>query len=228
MSRRTACLATATDDDDSALRRNFWRKRGASPRSIPFAEDLLAAYYCAFDRNTPMQVQAALLGALAYFVLPFDAIPDMLPVLGFTDDAAVLAAAIKLVGDHIKPGASRRGARHAGAIARSVVKAAGSTLPITLRAAMSFSACAALRSADRPRAHARQFALARTSAASWPCWRDGRAGSRSVHEPQNTPRTSQPFSSTRLSGSFGISPAAKPTTRKRPVPGDASAAPASA
>jgi len=41
-------------------------------------------------RQTPRHVQATLLGAIAYFILPFDFIPDMLPVLGFTDDAAVL------------------------------------------------------------------------------------------------------------------------------------------
>ncbi len=70
---------------------------------IPFAEDLLAAYYCAFDRTTPLQVKAILVAAIAYFVLPFDAIPDMLPVIGFTDDAAVLVTAIKLVGSHMKP-----------------------------------------------------------------------------------------------------------------------------
>ena len=44
---------------------------------LPFAEDLLAAWYCAFDRETPTEVRAALIGALAYFVLPFDAMPDV-------------------------------------------------------------------------------------------------------------------------------------------------------
>jgi len=72
---------------------------------------LLAAYYCAFDRETPRHVQAALLGALAYFVLPFDFVPDMLPVLGFTDDAAVLATAIRMVASHITP--EHRAAAHA-------------------------------------------------------------------------------------------------------------------
>ena len=67
------------------------RKLRRFAAALPFAEDLLAAYYCAFDRDTPRHVQAALVGALAYFVLPFDVIPDMMPVLGFTDDAAVLA-----------------------------------------------------------------------------------------------------------------------------------------
>jgi uncharacterized membrane protein YkvA (DUF1232 family) len=62
---------------------------------------LIAAHYCAFDRQTPLQVKAVLLGALAYFVLPKDVIPDYLPVIGYTDDAAVLAAAVKLVASHI-------------------------------------------------------------------------------------------------------------------------------
>jgi uncharacterized membrane protein YkvA (DUF1232 family) len=89
--------------DESGLRRKFWKKlRGLAAR-LPFAEDLLAAHYCAFDRQTPVHVKAALVGALAYFVLPTDFIPDVLPVIGYTDDAAVLAAAIKLVSSHITP-----------------------------------------------------------------------------------------------------------------------------
>ena len=91
------------DDDEGALHRNFWRKLGRVLAQVPFAEDLLAAYYCAFDRTTPAHVKAPLVAAIAYFVLPMDAIPDFLPVLGFTDDAAVLAAALKLVSDHITP-----------------------------------------------------------------------------------------------------------------------------
>jgi uncharacterized membrane protein YkvA (DUF1232 family) len=90
-------------DDEKAFRHRFWRKTRRVAASIPFAEDLLAAYYCAFDRDTPLPVKTSLIGALAYFVLPFDAIPDVLPVLGFTDDAAVLATAIKLVASHIRP-----------------------------------------------------------------------------------------------------------------------------
>ena len=48
-------------------------------------------------------MNATLVAAIAYFVLPFDAIPDMLPVIGFTDDAAVLATAIRLVASHMRP-----------------------------------------------------------------------------------------------------------------------------
>jgi uncharacterized membrane protein YkvA (DUF1232 family) len=89
--------------EQAYVRRGFWSKLRRLAARLPFAEDLLAAYYCAFDRDTPRHVQATLVGALAYFVLPFDIIPDMLPVLGFTDDAAVLATAIKLVASHIRP-----------------------------------------------------------------------------------------------------------------------------
>jgi uncharacterized membrane protein YkvA (DUF1232 family) len=89
--------------DEETVRRGFWRKVRRIGARLPFAEDLLAAYYCAFDRDTPFQVKAALIGALAYFVLPFDAVPDFLPVLGFADDAAILATALRLVASHMRP-----------------------------------------------------------------------------------------------------------------------------
>ncbi len=85
------------------VRKRFWAAFKRVAAKLPFAEDLLAAYYCAFDRVTPRHVQATLLGALAYFILPFDVVPDMLPLLGFTDDAAVLAAAIRALSSHIRP-----------------------------------------------------------------------------------------------------------------------------
>jgi uncharacterized membrane protein YkvA (DUF1232 family) len=47
-------------------------------------------------------VRATLLGALAYFVLPFDIAPDFLPLVGFGDDAAVLMGALKLLSGHVK------------------------------------------------------------------------------------------------------------------------------
>jgi uncharacterized membrane protein YkvA (DUF1232 family) len=110
MIRRTFGTHGIDIEDDDALtreksqvRREFWPKFRRFAARLPFAEDLVAAYFCAFDRNTPRRVQIALIGALAYFVLPFDFIPDMLPFIGFTDDAAVLATVIRLVAVHITP-----------------------------------------------------------------------------------------------------------------------------
>ena len=69
---------------------------------IPFAGDLAAAYYCALDPQTPRKIKLTLFAALGYFVMPVDAIPDVITGLGFTDDAAVLATAIGIVGTHIQ------------------------------------------------------------------------------------------------------------------------------
>src|SRR4030081_1900478 len=89
--------------DRESVRRRFWTKLKRAAANLPLAEDLLAAYYCAFANHRPRPCQAARLGAIAYFILPFDFIPDMLPVLGFSDDAAVLATAIRMVATHITP-----------------------------------------------------------------------------------------------------------------------------
>ena len=89
--------------DEQTVRERFWPKFRRFAASLPFAEDLLTAYYCAFDRDTPLHVKTALMAALAYFVLPFDAVPDILLVMGLTDDAAALLAALRLVTAHIRP-----------------------------------------------------------------------------------------------------------------------------
>lgn len=85
------------------VRSKFWSTLRRAVRQIPFAEELVAAYYCALDSSTPTRVRATLLAALVYFVLPFDAVPDVLAGIGFTDDATVLLAAIAMVRAHITP-----------------------------------------------------------------------------------------------------------------------------
>jgi uncharacterized membrane protein YkvA (DUF1232 family) len=84
-------------------RLEFWRNVQRLAANLPFAEDLLTVHYCAFDRQTPFYVKAAMLGAFAYFLMPDDLIPDSIPIIGYADDAAVLGAAMKLFSSHIKP-----------------------------------------------------------------------------------------------------------------------------
>ncbi len=79
----------------------FWEKFKRFGARLPFAEDLLAAYYCLSDSATPYRVRAILAGALLYFIMPIDAVPDVVPLLGFADDAAMLAAAIAQVSGSI-------------------------------------------------------------------------------------------------------------------------------
>jgi uncharacterized membrane protein YkvA (DUF1232 family) len=94
------------------VRARFWWKVRAALGRVPFMEDLVAAYYCATDTATPLRVKAVLTAAIAYFIMPIDAIPDVLAGLGFSDDASVLAAAIAMVGSHITP-AHRTAAKRA-------------------------------------------------------------------------------------------------------------------
>ncbi|MBB3973875.1 YkvA family protein [Hansschlegelia beijingensis] len=93
--------ADSASSDEARVKRDFWPTVKRVARSIPFAEDAVAAYYCAFDRETPTHVRATLIGALAYFVLPLDALPDFVPLMGFADDASVLAATLALVRTHL-------------------------------------------------------------------------------------------------------------------------------
>ncbi len=89
--------------DEARVRSGFWAKARKTFGRLPFSEDAVAAFYCASDSKTPLAVRAALFGALAYFVLPIDFIPDMSPGLGYTDDAAVIMGAIKAVQMYITP-----------------------------------------------------------------------------------------------------------------------------
>jgi uncharacterized membrane protein YkvA (DUF1232 family) len=91
------------EHDQRVVEASFWKKVRRFASKLPFLDELLAAYYCAIDPATPLQVKAILFGALAYFVMPIDLIPDFIAWFGFTDDAAVLYAAIRSVSGSIKP-----------------------------------------------------------------------------------------------------------------------------
>ncbi len=97
------------------VRHDFWSKLKRFAGRVPFIEDVVAAYYCALDPATPVRVRGMLLAALAYFILPFDLIPDMIAGLGFADDAALLTAVFALVSAHITP-------THRAAAARALDK----------------------------------------------------------------------------------------------------------
>ena len=87
--------------NETTVTRDFWPKLKKSLANIPFAEEVVASYYCAFDPATPLKVKGILLAALAYFIMPFDVIPDFILGLGFTDDMAVLYTAISMIRSHM-------------------------------------------------------------------------------------------------------------------------------
>jgi uncharacterized membrane protein YkvA (DUF1232 family) len=87
--------------DERIVQEGFWTKARRTLGRVPFTEDAVAAFHCATDSATPAPVRATLWGALAYFVMPIDAIPDLIAGLGYTDDAAVLIAAYTAAKTHI-------------------------------------------------------------------------------------------------------------------------------
>jgi uncharacterized membrane protein YkvA (DUF1232 family) len=98
-----AALTGRVAGSEQSWRRKFWRKLKREAASLPLAEQLLTAYYCAFDRQTPLYVKGILVGAIVYFVVPDRFIPKYISLIGLADDAAVLAAAFKAVSSHIRP-----------------------------------------------------------------------------------------------------------------------------
>ena len=103
--RRTALgreiSLSAFAERERKVRRDVWAKLRRFAGQVPFVEDVVAGYYCALDPATPMRVRGMLLAAIAYFILPFDFMPDIVVGLGFADDAALVTAVLALVSAHI-------------------------------------------------------------------------------------------------------------------------------
>lgn len=87
--------------NEKTVRQGFWHKLQRNLARIPKADEVVAAYYAAFDSKTPFRTKAMLMAALAYFIMPIDVIPDFLLGLGFTDDMTVLLTAFGLIRSHI-------------------------------------------------------------------------------------------------------------------------------
>jgi uncharacterized membrane protein YkvA (DUF1232 family) len=89
--------------NEQRVARGFWPKMRKVAARVPFASEALAVWYCARDDETPAAAKGMMFAALAYFVLPTDAIPDFIAGIGYTDDAAVFLAVLSIVGKHLKP-----------------------------------------------------------------------------------------------------------------------------
>ncbi|MDR0749755.1 MAG: DUF1232 domain-containing protein [Tannerellaceae bacterium] len=60
-------------------------------------------YYTLLDDAFPYKEKVIVIGALGYFIFPFDFIPDMIAILGYTDDLLALVFALRKVYVHITP-----------------------------------------------------------------------------------------------------------------------------
>ena len=97
--------------------RSFWKKLAIFGRAAghEVIEKALWLYYAAERPDTPRWAKATVYGALAYFVLPVDAVADFLPVAGYTDDLTVLLLALSTIGGYVDTQAKEKAA---GAMAR--------------------------------------------------------------------------------------------------------------
>lgn len=82
----------------------FWGKikNYAKQAGKSVLEPALKMYFALNDKDTPLWAKTTIVGALGYFISPIDAIPDLLPVVGYTDDVGVLVAALAVVSAYIK------------------------------------------------------------------------------------------------------------------------------
>lgn len=92
-----------SNDYDNFDHDGFWAKVRRLAGSLPMVRDVAAAYFAMVDDDTPVWAKVVLAGALAYFVLPVDAIPDVLFPVGYTDDAGVVAGAIAAASTYVLP-----------------------------------------------------------------------------------------------------------------------------
>lgn len=69
---------------------------------------VLLLYYVLIDENTTLKDKSVILGALGYFILPLDLLPDFIPVAGFSDDIAALAACLHTVKANITPAVRKK------------------------------------------------------------------------------------------------------------------------
>lgn len=83
---------------------SFWKKVRdfASIAGKQVIEKALVLYYCLIDKDTPKWAKTVIVSALGYFILPLDAIVDVKPIFGFSDDLGVLVVASAIVAVHIK------------------------------------------------------------------------------------------------------------------------------
>ncbi|WP_395944902.1 YkvA family protein [Brevundimonas sp.] len=99
---RKALVPAVVKVNEVRVSRGFWPKIQRTAARIPFADQALAAWYAARDPQTPLPAKGMIFAGLAYFVMPIDAIPDLFAGIGYTDDAAVIAALIATLGANIK------------------------------------------------------------------------------------------------------------------------------
>jgi uncharacterized membrane protein YkvA (DUF1232 family) len=91
----------------------FWEKLGkhGAQAGSQLVHKTLVLYYTMKDPKTPNRIKASIMGALAYFILPLDALPDAIVGVGYLDDLGVLTWAYDTTFNHISEGVLKDASR---------------------------------------------------------------------------------------------------------------------
>jgi len=87
--------------DELLVKKKFEKKAKKLVGKIKFLQGAVELYFCAVDPKTETWVKVLAFSALAYFIIPLDAIPDYIPIAGYLDDAGIIASAIKKLSDKV-------------------------------------------------------------------------------------------------------------------------------
>ena len=78
-------------------------KKYAKNAGFDVVEKALQLYYASDSKDTPPWAKTVIYGALGYFISIVDAVPDLTPIIGYTDDLGVMVAALAAVAINITP-----------------------------------------------------------------------------------------------------------------------------
>ncbi|HCF51126.1 MAG TPA: DUF1232 domain-containing protein [Syntrophomonas sp.] len=87
----------AGESQEDYVNRGFFKKAKKFAAKVPLISDAVAMYNTLKDNKTPIWAKATITAALAYFIMPADAIPDIIAAVGFVDDAGTIAAAMAAI-----------------------------------------------------------------------------------------------------------------------------------
>lgn len=83
------------------IEENFWEKVERVGKKLSFTKDLKALFNYFTSQNIPWYRKSIVVGALVYFIMPIDSIPDIAPLIGYLDDLGVITAVIKYLGSEL-------------------------------------------------------------------------------------------------------------------------------
>lgn len=102
-------MASRNDYSDEAFFQKTTKYAKVAGKSL--IEKALWLYYAMQRPDCPLWAKSAIIGALAYFIFPFDAIPDMVPGVGYTDDFGAIMTAIGMVSLYIDEEVKKKAAK---------------------------------------------------------------------------------------------------------------------